>query len=91
MGRGGGVRLHHRLGVADLGAASKMIDDAAYHEGERLLWFVGPDLHCDGWVFAAYRGLPEEATQYDIEQAVFRRFGRIEVHFDTQKEIPLTE
>lgn len=64
-----------------------MITSTSYWKGQSLLWFDDDQLHCNGYVFADYRGLPEESDRDEIEKAVHQWFGKIEVHFDEQREL----
>lgn len=56
----------------------------ATHNGERLLWFVGSELHCDGYVFAQAYALPIDASQSLISERVHKLFGEITIVFDQQ-------
>lgn len=52
------------------------------HNGQRMIWFVGADLHVDGYVFAQAYGMGEDASQLHITAAVNSLLGDVRVVFD---------
>jgi hypothetical protein len=54
----------------------------ATFNGERLLWFVGAELHCDGYVFAQCYEMPIDSSQELIVNAVRRLYGDVKIVFD---------
>jgi hypothetical protein len=61
---------------------SPRVGAPATFNGERLLWFVGADLHVDGYVFAQCYDLAIDSSQDEIEKRVRKLFGDIAIVFE---------
>jgi len=56
----------------------------ALHNGQRMIWFVGAEIHVDGYVFAQCYGMPANAKQHVIAERVVQLLGHVFVHFDAE-------
>ena len=56
----------------------------ALHNGQRMIWFDGDQLHVDGYVFADCYGLPTTASEHAIVERVIQLLGHVQVHFDAE-------
>jgi hypothetical protein len=54
----------------------------ATFNGERLLWFVGAELHVDGYVFAQCYDLAIDSSQDAIAKRVRKLLGDVSIVFD---------
>lgn len=57
------------------------------HEGRRMIWFVGADLHVDGYVFAQCYELPSDLDEHEITANIHALLGKVDVHFDAELRI----
>jgi hypothetical protein len=53
------------------------------HDGRRLMWFVGADLHVDGYVFAQAYKLSVDLSESEITARVNKLLGDVRVLFDS--------
>ena len=63
---------------------SPPVGSAEIYNGQRMLWFVGDELHVDPYVFAECYGLPQNSSQEDIVERVWALYGDIEIDFTTE-------
>jgi hypothetical protein len=63
---------------------SPRVGAPATFNGENLLWFVGADLHIDGYVFAQCYDMPLDSDQHEIVARINKVFGDVRIVFEAQ-------